>query len=467
MKNAYLLFVLIAFNFTFSFAQSEAKPIIFIYDASGSMWGQIDGGTKKDIASKVLTTTIDNLPEYQKIGLIAYGHRNKSDCNDIEFLIDINNESKSKVKNSVESITPIGRTPLAQSATMAIKSLNENKTEATIILITDGIESCDGEICKVIEKAVANKVKLKFHVVGFGLKDIEKKELKCAAQAGNGNYYDANNAEGLQDVLTEATVETIDKLKENFSVYAVKNGKALDTSVKVIDAETKKELNAARTYRDTARLFLKPGVYDIEIRPLENTDIPPTSIRVEMIADQTLHRDVSFDGGILEVKTTNNGEGWDCLVKMIHSESEKVIATTRTYGKLQKMEVPPGHYKISFSALKIKGKDVSAVVEGFKIESNQTHQLSHDFKSGVAMVGVRKSNGELIDATVNFHDKTSGKNITGGRTYTSAKSNPKRFILTPGTYEVRVVTLGAHKGYKDTFDITVIENEVIEKILTF
>ena len=51
----------------------QPSPILFIYDASGSMWGQLDGKTKKEIASEVLATTVGNLPEDQNVGLIAYG----------------------------------------------------------------------------------------------------------------------------------------------------------------------------------------------------------------------------------------------------------------------------------------------------------------------------------------------------------------------------------------------------------
>ena len=166
--------------------EEQPSPILFIYDASGSMWGQLDGKTKKEIASEVLATTVGNLPEDQNVGLIAYGHRNKSDCNDIEYLVALTNNSKAKVTGAVKAINPIGRTPLARSATMAIESLKKSNTKATIILITDGIESCDGDLCKVISDAKANGIDFKLHIVGFGLKEGEKKQLKCAAKAGDG-----------------------------------------------------------------------------------------------------------------------------------------------------------------------------------------------------------------------------------------------------------------------------------------
>lgn len=81
--------------------QSEPAPILFIYDASGSMWGQIDGKTKKEIASKVLSVAVNKLPDDQSIGLIAYGHRKKGDCKDVEFLVDISKNSKTEITSTV------------------------------------------------------------------------------------------------------------------------------------------------------------------------------------------------------------------------------------------------------------------------------------------------------------------------------------------------------------------------------
>ena len=148
-------------------AQDKQSPILFIYDASGSMWGQIDGKSKKEIASEVLSNIVDSLPENQNIGLVAYGHRNKGNCDDIEYIADIANEDKTRVINAIKSINPLGKTPLARSATLVIDSLKVNSTKATIILVTDGIESCDGNICDVVTKAQSDGIDFKMHIVGI------------------------------------------------------------------------------------------------------------------------------------------------------------------------------------------------------------------------------------------------------------------------------------------------------------
>lgn len=466
MKNIIIFLALFSFLTTVC-AQEKPSPILFIYDASGSMWGQLDGNTKKEIASKVLSTTVNNLPDNQNIGLMAYGHRKKGDCNDIELVVDLKNSSKSNITNAVNDMNAIGKTPLARSAAIAINSLQENNTKATIILITDGIESCDGDICDIVSKAKNEGIDFKLHVVGFGLKEEETKELKCAATAGGGKYHDASNANSLSEGLTKATSQTIDKPDGNFSIYATKNGEPVDAWVKVSHIETKKSIDGSRTYGDSAWIYLPPGDYDVAIIPLEETDIPGTSIKVTMSEGDTKHENISFDGGTLEVQTSNNGESWDAIVKMKDMNTGAVVANVRTYSTTKTMEVPAGNYRITFQALNMKGLETYTETENIEIKSNSTTKISHDFESGKALIGVQTVDGELIDATVKFYEINSNKSVAAGRTYTSVSNNPKEFLLNPGTYSVKINTLGVHKGNSKTFSVEVIKGKTLTKILTF
>ena len=67
-------------------AQAEGKTII-VLDASGSMWGQIDGRPKLEIAREALATVLAGLPADTEMGLMAYGHREKGSCTDIELIV--------------------------------------------------------------------------------------------------------------------------------------------------------------------------------------------------------------------------------------------------------------------------------------------------------------------------------------------------------------------------------------------
>ena len=309
--------------------QSTSSPILFIYDSSGSMWGKIDDKIKKEVASNVLSESIKELPNDQKIGLISYGHRKKGDCADIEFLVDIQNEDKALINAAVNKLNPIGKTPLAASAKLAINNLKSNNSKATIILITDGIESCDGDLCEVVRLAKKDNISFKLHIIGFGLKDEELASLQCAAKEGGGKYFDAKKANDLGEMLDVAVNEKVDDPKPNHSFYATKNGKPVDAWIQLKNKVTQKKSSAIRTYQDTGYMHIPIGEYEVTINPLEGTDIVAKNIYLSKKNQDHEHVSISFDGGNIDVFVSNNKEGWDSTVKVIDNNTNKPVSTGR------------------------------------------------------------------------------------------------------------------------------------------
>jgi Ca-activated chloride channel family protein len=428
------------------------------------MWGQMQDKTKMEIAANVLTTSVNNLSDTQKIGLVAYGHRKKGDCKDVEFLVDVENGTKSDVNKSIKGIKPLGKTPLAYSALLVIDKLRQSKLKATIILVTDGIESCGGNICEVIKVAKNEGIEFRLHIIGFGLNDGDTQQLKCAAEVGGGNYYIAADAGGLRDVLEEATATTVDELDGNVSVYTVKNGLAIDAIVKAYDIVSKRKPISVRTYQDTAYFYLPPSKYNFEVSPLEGSDVKMITVtNIESFEDKIVHKTISFDGGKLGITTTNNSKHWDCGVNIIN-QNGKVVAFTRTYNSPKEVEINPGTYKVTIQALAtMEGLDTYTEFENVKIESDIITPISFDFKTGDFKIYTKVGN-ENIDCVVTINEVKSGKNVAGSRTY----SRGAKFLLNPGTYQVKVQPLGAHKGKSpQTFTMEVKQGKLITKEIKF
>ena len=154
------------------------------------------------------------------------------------------------------------------------------------------------------------------------------------------------------------------------------------------------------------------------------------------------------------------------MVTIYSKTTGKAAARGRTYGKTDTYEVNPGIYDVEVKALAIKGKDIVHSMDSVQVMGSDTLNLEHNFKSGKARIGASSASG-LVDAVVKINDVESKKNVASSRTYTSETSNPKEFILNPGTYQVTLSALGDHKGEKDTFTITVKEGETVEKISKF
>ncbi len=436
----------------------ELSPIVFIYDSSGSMWGQINGQAKVEIAREVMTETVAGLAESQRVGLVAYGHRNEGDCEDVQTLLV--NAEKDQVSPALTSIRPLGKTPLAWSATQVIEQLRKDQQKATIILLTDGVESCGGNLCEVVKAARASGVEFVMHIVGFGLKANETEPLECAAQAGGGDYFDASSAEELAEGLYEATAQTVDAAV-NISVSATKNGKPLDVYIEAFAPGGKKAVKLARSYHKGALFYLPPGSYDLKISALEGTDLESQWLKGVEVSDEALSEHVlNFDAGTVRFNVLNNGEGWDSMVKLL--ADGEVVSQARTYRRATDMQVPPGGYSARVQVLAVEGASTTFEVPGIEVKAGEVTEVVHPFESGVAMIGVR-SGEDLVDATVNFHDMETGKNVAGSRTYARPGTNPRKFVLIPGTYTVKYATLGAHKGRKGEFEITISPGALAEK----
>ena len=189
-------------------AQDSSPPettekIMIIMDSSGSMWGRIDGEIKRDIARTALRETIEQLPDGSEIGLMAYGHRRTGDCADIELLQSPLAAGRSTIPDMVDGLTPTGKTPLTASVRKAAEALNIGDQKSTVVVITDGIETCDADPCAAGAELEAAGVDFTAHVIGFGLSQSEGRQIACLAEATGGLYIEASDASELSGALAQ------------------------------------------------------------------------------------------------------------------------------------------------------------------------------------------------------------------------------------------------------------------------
>jgi len=181
--------------------------VILILDASGSMWGQIDGVNKIVIAKDVVEGLVRNLPPEQRFGFVAYGHRRKGDCSDIETLADVGTE-RGEIIKQLRALSPKGKTPLSKSVEHAALELNYTRQAATVILVSDGLENCDVDPCALARTLEENGLDFTVHVVGFSVTEQERKGLQCIAEETGGEFLAADNAAELTAALARVAVTT-------------------------------------------------------------------------------------------------------------------------------------------------------------------------------------------------------------------------------------------------------------------
>ncbi len=179
---------------------------IIVLDASGSMWGQIDGSAKIEIARETLSQVLQSVPGTSELGLLTYGHRVKGKCDDIELLVPPAAGTSQAIASAANGLKPKGKTPLSRSVRQAAEALKYTEERATVILITDGIETCNADPCALGNELEKFGVDFTAHVVGFGLSNEEGRQVACLAENTGGLYIQAGDAGELVDALTQTVV---------------------------------------------------------------------------------------------------------------------------------------------------------------------------------------------------------------------------------------------------------------------
>ncbi len=134
---------------------------------------------------------------------MVYGHRSKTDCNDIELMIPVGAVDPAQITSAVNGLNPKGKTPLSESLRQASAALGAK--DATVILVSDGIETCKGDPCAVAAELKKSNVRFTAHVIGFNVADpVTKTQLQCIARNTGGVYLDASNASSLENALGKA-----------------------------------------------------------------------------------------------------------------------------------------------------------------------------------------------------------------------------------------------------------------------
>jgi hypothetical protein len=194
------------------------KNLEIILDGSGSMKTAMGKKSRWQTALDVLDQVVSELPDTFNVGLRIYGHREASTspktCTDSQLVVPVRRLNRTAIAAAAKRAAPRGETPLVYSVLQApgdLKAIGGG----TVILITDGEESCKGDPVRAADELKASGVDVRLNIVGFALggKTVQK-TLTSFAESTGGRFYTAQSGATLAQALI---VATIDKLP--FKVY--------------------------------------------------------------------------------------------------------------------------------------------------------------------------------------------------------------------------------------------------------
>lgn len=314
LRNCFVALVTLATLCNVAYAANE--KVILVLDESGSMWGQIDGKAKITIAQEVIGGLLKDWKDGVELGVIAYGHRKKGDCQDIESIVPIGKVDAASINSKIKALQPKGKTPISASLQKAAEELKFTEEKATVILVSDGLETCNADPCAVAESLEKQGVDFKAHVVGFDLKEEEMMQLSCIADKTGGMLLSAKNAGELSDALGKVVEEVAEPEPKEPAKPVLKVNLKLTEDSDVITsgytiwnvyaAEAKDNSKSLAFNNSTQAVFkdLKPGKYRINVR-LNDT----YHDEIVTLGEEPMEHIIILNAGYLRLKAALQAEG--------------------------------------------------------------------------------------------------------------------------------------------------------------
>ncbi|GAA0406952.1 hypothetical protein GCM10009133_14460 [Cocleimonas flava] len=265
---------------TFSGGERPASHVVLLMDASGSMAGKLGGKSKMSIAKRESLRFLGALQKDVPVGMIVYGHKGDNtkkgkaeSCDSVEWL-HRPGAIKSKLKNSINALKPVGYTPMGDALDFTLAELQKvripkkKKDSIPIVyLLSDGKETCGGDPVASAKALHESGVRAVVNVIGFDVGKETRKQLEEISEAGGGKYFPAKDAKALRKQLTAAHDTEMSLLQYERCLFfnlshtvGVHNNALLDA----IKCQTREITNPHRELQKKLKTLVAEGAIDKE-----------------------------------------------------------------------------------------------------------------------------------------------------------------------------------------------------------
>jgi len=463
---------------------TDKESVIMVLDGSGSMWGQIDGKPKIEIARGVIGGLLEDWDENIHLGLVAYGHREKGACGDIETLVDVGPVNSDALMTKINAINPVGKTPISASVQQAADALKFTEEKATVILVSDGLETCEADPCALANELESKGVDFTAHVIGFDVAEEEQANLSCLAENTGGQFISAQNA----GELTTAMAQTVEAVKAPEPVAAapepapevepvaeagpqgVKLSAKLCETCEILDDgvywriyEGEKKLDGNRKKlkaTGSASPFVELVEGDYYIVSQYGKAKPGENVMVE--SGKTTAVNVNLNAGHLRVNAlaTEGGEALDDKMYYRVYSAKTGLDGSRDQidvsgGHTPTFKLPAGDYVVQAAHGKAKSEQTLTVTAGELTENTFNMNVGY-----LRLTGEMAAGKGAIESGLYYRVYEAKANLAGDRKQIDASGSDKPlFRLPAGDY---VVVLRHGKATTET-PITVSAGSMTEK----
>lgn len=312
--------------------------ILFILDASQSMSGTWESDNKMNIARSILIDLVDSLQNMENVELAlrVYGHQAPvppQDCSDTRLEVPFAPDNASRIRQKLKFITPKGTTPIAHSLELAPGDFPpcENCRDV-VLLITDGIEACDGDPCAVSLELQKKGIILKPFVIGIGLDPGFHETFDCI-----GYYFNAQNEDKFKEAIGVVISQVLNTTTMQVNLLDQK-GLPTETNVNMTFYDSfsgKIKYNLVHTLNHKGNPDTLYIDHLVKYRIIVHTIPPVETDSIEIIPGKHTIVAINAPQGYLQVKTAK-GKPYDGLLITLRKSGEMETLVNQEIGKIEK-----------------------------------------------------------------------------------------------------------------------------------
>jgi Ca-activated chloride channel homolog len=182
---------------------SCTRPAMIVFDGSGSMMATTDGLSRLQSAKLAMERVVPPVSAIRPVGLTVYSG-NFNVCDNVRVLVTPAVGSGPAILDALSDVQPGGATPLGAAVRRGVTYFRERAEAATLVVVTDGEESCGDNICQLANQISESQPPLEVHVIGYGLDRQQEQSLRCLSSRNSGRFTTVNTTGELVDALQQA-----------------------------------------------------------------------------------------------------------------------------------------------------------------------------------------------------------------------------------------------------------------------
>jgi Ca-activated chloride channel family protein len=300
------------------------------------MYGRWQSDMKLHIAQRILGRVLDSLKHVNnlELALRLYGHQKPfppQDCDDTRLEVPFAPNNIAEIKNRLSTINPKGTTPIAYALSEARHDFPAcDHCRNIIVLITDGIEECDGDPCEVSRMLQQQGITLKPFVIGIGT-DFSQ-SLDCV-----GNFYPASSENDFNNALKVVIRQVLNATSAQVNLLDLSH-RPTETNVNM----TFQDHVSHKILHNYIHTFNSKGLPDtLALDPLITYDITVHTIppirrdSVTIVAGR--HNIIAFDAaqGVLSLQVGGNWRTLKNLQAIVRKHGSTETLNVQNFGATQ------------------------------------------------------------------------------------------------------------------------------------